>query len=357
MSVAFIDYSPTSSASPSPPLQMDSNSGYTDEDLLASLAGFAVEGQTERDLSTIKAMLSQYPQLAHHHHSQSQLLHCSPAQSLAISLPFQQQSNPYGFNNNSYTNDPPPNTPTLNRGLELHGVSNSEYYKGPASLASSSGSGGGYFPNTAPGNPPSAFGPRRRDVSLDRSYSASISRQQHFLPSSSSFATSAGGPATSPVNSLQNPPLPEMDAEMDMEMEEENQQEETAAPIQHSTPLSSSRRIEASQSATSESDRANPFAGCFAPIHQTSQPDSSPPSISKQNQHSFASDSANGKHGLLSNGNGNKPGINRTSSRRTNGSSTPKSPRSAHRVEPPLTRSRASNSGTALASMRSNFGE
>lgn len=112
--------------------------GFSEEDLLASLAGFGVEGQVERDLATIKAMLS-----TNSCNNGTVMMPGRPPGSfgwpLQNNIAFQQQQH--------CLNNPPPNTPTLSKSMDLYGSA-------PESQ---------YFPFNASGS-------RRRDVSLDRSY-------------------------------------------------------------------------------------------------------------------------------------------------------------------------------------------
>lgn len=134
----------------------NNNSAFSDEDLIASLAGFAVEGQTERDLATIKAML-----LSQHHQfpsSGNQFTHNSfnssagngggiwPMQSPAATSTTSAWS---AFNWNPASGQPPPNTPNLSKSLELYGSS---------ANGNNLNNNNEYFSSSA----------RRRDVSLER---------------------------------------------------------------------------------------------------------------------------------------------------------------------------------------------
>lgn len=114
-----------------------SNGGFSEDDLLASLASFGVEGQTERDLATIKAMLS--------NGSGANGVHAFQQAAVA-----QQGWNAYL----QTAGNPPPNTPTLGKSLELQGM------------------------NIHLGTPSGSSGTRRRDVSLDRDYLNSLQYQQ-----------------------------------------------------------------------------------------------------------------------------------------------------------------------------------
>lgn len=130
----------------------NNNSAFSDEDLIASLAGFAVEGQTERDLATIKAML-----LSQHHQfpsSGNQFTHNSFNSSAGngggiwpMQSPAAATSAWSAFNWNPASGQPPPNTPNLSKSLELYGSS-----------ANGNNLNNEYFSSSA----------RRRDVSLER---------------------------------------------------------------------------------------------------------------------------------------------------------------------------------------------
>lgn len=132
---------PSSQAGSSGSSSSSGGSGYSDEDLLASLAGFAVEGQTERDLATIKAMLS-----SGGGGDQNTAANGRHAGGLGWPMQMQQQQQ-------YCSNNPPPNTPTLSKSMELYG--------NPSEIYNSNG-----FPFMQAAN-------RRRDVSLDRSYTGS----------------------------------------------------------------------------------------------------------------------------------------------------------------------------------------
>ena len=126
--------------------------GYTDDDLLASLASFGVEGQTERDLATIKAMMLQNGgQLNGHQYG-------IMPQNIA-------QQSWSAFLQNA--NNPPPNTPTLSKSLELQHLSwQQQQTAGFLDAGSSYGT-------------QSSSNSRRRDVSLDRSHRAGTDMQFH----------------------------------------------------------------------------------------------------------------------------------------------------------------------------------
>jgi len=120
------------------------SSGFSEEDLLASFGCFAVEGQTERDLATIKSMLSS---------TNSGLNNAigRPAGAASFGWPFQTATMQQ---QQQCLNNPPPNTPTLSKSMDLAG--------NPPEMQ--------YFGN---GFPLNGSGSRRRDVSLDRSYNGS----------------------------------------------------------------------------------------------------------------------------------------------------------------------------------------
>ena len=105
--------------------------GWSEDDLLASLSSFGVEGEDERNLSTIKAMLASG-------------WGGGNAAAGGIGTAFNSQ----GF----HSHNPPPNTPTLSKSMELYS-------------SSLNGSGGtrAYFDGSNRGE-----SARRRDVSLER---------------------------------------------------------------------------------------------------------------------------------------------------------------------------------------------
>ena len=121
--------------------ESSNGNGFSEEDLLASLAGFGVEGQVERDLATIKAMLS-----TNSCSNGTATMPGRPAGSFGWPL----QNNTVFQQQQHCLNNPPPNTPTLSKSMDLYGSA-------PESQ---------YFPFNASGS-------RRRDVSLDRSYNGS----------------------------------------------------------------------------------------------------------------------------------------------------------------------------------------
>jgi hypothetical protein len=133
-----------------------SGSGYTDDDLLASLASFGVEGQTERDLATIKAMFA----ASSAGNSSDSAKFNQGGYTGGWAIPQQQQSwQQYQY---QHQQQPPPNTPTFSKSLELQGgnFDNNGYYPN-----------GPYF-DISNGQHSSN---KRRDVSLDRDYLRSLS--------------------------------------------------------------------------------------------------------------------------------------------------------------------------------------
>lgn len=140
------------------------SSGITDEDLIASLASFGVEGQTERDLATIKTMMMQQQQ------QQQQ----------------QQYASGGGWYMHQAAGQPPPNTPTLSKSMELYNSVNTGGMLLPPGFqtgnGSNSNSNNGYWPESSAG--------RRRDVSLDRSYLNNLHQHGSTFASSSTASAS-----------------------------------------------------------------------------------------------------------------------------------------------------------------------
>lgn len=186
-----------------------SNSAFSDEDLIASLAGFAVEGQTERDLATIKSMLlsqqQQYPAGGNQQHQQQQqFTHNSYSSSNGGVWPMQSPAATTAWSSfqwNPASGQPPPNTPTLSKSLELYGSSaqqQQEYF------------GGAYYSQHLNGS-----SGRRRDVSLERPHLLNSSRNssRHARSSSITSSVNADDSSTTPGSSLSTG--------FDMDMEEE----------------------------------------------------------------------------------------------------------------------------------------
>ncbi|CAD6565899.1 MAG: hypothetical protein CYPHOPRED_000088 [Cyphobasidiales sp. Tagirdzhanova-0007] len=135
-------------------------SGFSDEDLLASLAGFAVEGQTEKDLATIKAMLatSSHGFVDPRVHFQQQQ-YVQQNQWAGWSTSQYQHQHALGNGNHKSQHGggrPPPNTPTMSKSLELQSAEAPRSY-----MSNGNGTSG------------AIRAPRRRDVSLDRDYVSS----------------------------------------------------------------------------------------------------------------------------------------------------------------------------------------
>ena len=146
--------------------------GYSDEDLLASLASFAVEGQTERDLATIKAMLAgngfmDQAQPVHAYGQPVQLQQPSYGQAQGLAHGYA-----FGYTNMQHSPaQPPPNTPTtMSISLELCSGETA-----PTGLMQQRSAGTTF---NRPGQQ------RRRDVSLDRDYAQSLLAQNHIEGSS-----------------------------------------------------------------------------------------------------------------------------------------------------------------------------
>jgi hypothetical protein len=211
------------------------NSAFSDEDLIASLAGFAVEGQTERDLATIKAMLMQQQSagnsmagpsgnLNHHHNSFTHNSYSSssgmnnqhwPMQSPVAATTSWSATASFPWNGNQQQ-QPHPNTPNLAKSLELYGNGggNNDYY------SMSGGSSG-----------------RRRDVSLERNYhftngglsgSRNSSRHGTALP----HVRTASGSLSSNNSAAEDMPTPGSSLDMDMGDDDIDAMEEqsTAGP-------------------------------------------------------------------------------------------------------------------------------
>lgn len=200
-----------------------SSSAFSDEDLIASLAGFAVEGQTERDLATIKSMLLSQQQQHHQPSQQQQFTHNSysssnggmwpmqsPAGNFPPSLSAWSAANAAAWNPAS--GQPPPNTPTLSKSLELYGSSGGNYNND-------------YFPYGS--------GSRRRDVSLERPHllhsSTSRSSSRHARSASITSSTANGGAGGEEMST----PGSSLSTAFDMDMEEDIAPPPTAGPSQY----------------------------------------------------------------------------------------------------------------------------
>lgn len=201
------------------------NSAFSDDDLIASLAGFAVEGQTERDLATIKSML-----LSQHsgNHNQQQFTHNSYNSSNGgtshwpMASPAATTTAWTSFQWNPASGQPPPNTPTLSKSMELYGNQQQQQQAGNEYF------GGGFYSNLH-----SSQG-RRRDVSLERPHLLSSSRNACRHGRSASITSSVNADdqnsvaSTTPGSSLSNG--------FDMDMEEEITPTNEAGPSDINPP-------------------------------------------------------------------------------------------------------------------------